>query len=53
MLMNDYGISDYNIIIFTTEENVTERPEVVERFLLEHPADDLPHHGRGAVGGSG
>jgi ABC-type nitrate/sulfonate/bicarbonate transport system substrate-binding protein len=33
MLMNDYGISDYNIIIFTTEENVTERPEVVERFL--------------------
>jgi NitT/TauT family transport system substrate-binding protein len=33
MLLSDYGILDYNTLIFTTEDTITQRPQVVERFL--------------------
>jgi len=33
MLASDYGVDTYDILIFTTEKMVTERPEVVERFV--------------------
>jgi NitT/TauT family transport system substrate-binding protein len=33
MLMSDYGIPDYNTLVFTTEDTISKRPELVERFL--------------------
>jgi NitT/TauT family transport system substrate-binding protein len=33
LLLSDYGVETYDIVIFTTEEKVKNEPELVERFL--------------------
>ncbi len=33
LLLTDYGIPDYSNLIFTTEQMINERPDVVERFV--------------------
>lgn len=33
MLISDYGIDTYDFVLFTTEQMIAERPELVERFL--------------------
>jgi NitT/TauT family transport system substrate-binding protein len=33
MLFSDYGIPDYAALIFTTEDTIKNKPELVERFL--------------------
>jgi NitT/TauT family transport system substrate-binding protein len=38
MLISDYGIDTYDIVLFTTEQMIAERPELVERFLRSFTA---------------
>lgn len=33
MLLSDYGLDDYDFVVFTSQETLDNRPEVVERFL--------------------
>mgnify|MGYP005854963693 CR=1 FL=1 len=33
MLLSDYGLDDYDFVIFTSQETLDNRPEMVERFL--------------------
>jgi NitT/TauT family transport system substrate-binding protein len=33
LLLSDYGIDTYDLLIFTTEDTIANRPDVVERFL--------------------
>lgn len=33
MLLSDYGLDDYDFVIFTSQDTLNNRPEVVERFL--------------------
>lgn len=33
MLMSDYAVDTYNFVVFTTEETVTERPDMVQHFV--------------------
>ncbi len=33
MLLSDYGIADYATLIFTTEDTIKNRPQLVERFI--------------------
>jgi NitT/TauT family transport system substrate-binding protein len=33
IMTSDYGVDTYDFLIFTTEQTVAERPELVERFL--------------------
>lgn len=43
MMLSDYGVSSYELVMFTTEEMITRRPEVVERFLRAtlHGVEDM------------